>query len=464
MLDGVKRIHCVGVGGIGVGALAELLLLQGYDVSGSDKVNNKMTARLATLGVDILPGHQAQYVEGVDLLVYSSAVSPDNPERQHAASHAIPCVRRGALMAYLFNQKVGIAVAGSHGKTTTTSMLAHTLVAAGFDPSYSIGGIMNHLTSPVRLGDGDIFVAEADESDQSFLYLHPRYVIVTNIDHDHLSNYSDDYSQLLQAFVTFLNRLPDNGLAVLNADDAGIRSIIPRLTCRVVLFSLDAESDFRAVNICSDAMQTTFRCENTREETFALSIPVPGRHNVENSLGSIALAMHLGLSIQQVQSALQRFSGVGRRFFCHGEVSVGSDSALLIEDYGHHPHAIDVTIDAVRDAWPKRRLVMVFEPHRYTRTRDCWHDFISVLSRVDVLLLLDVYAAGESIIENFTGHDFFRAIVKNGQCRVDFFRQKDGLMLALPSIILAGDIILFQGAGDFAYKIPEIKQGLLQGL
>ncbi len=461
MLNEGDRIHCVGVGGIGVGALAELLILKGYRVSGSDVQANTMTERLLKLGVEVELQHSTNAVKQADLLVYSSAIPNDNPERCYALEHGIPQLGRGQMMAELFNQYNGIAIAGSHGKTTTTSLVSHLMVASRFDPTYSIGGVMAAADSPVRLGMSDYFIAEADESDQSFLHLRPSIAVVTNIDYDHLGNYDDSYALLLDAFVTFLNAIPDDGVAILNADDEGVQAILSRLRCSVLTYGLENDADYRLTQIQASGMSTQFEFEERGAQvhgTFQLSIP--GKHNVSNALAALAVVRQLGVSISDLQTALRSFSGVGRRMQSHGVHAFKAGEVLMLEDYGHHPKAIEVTIDAVRSAWPGRRLVMLFEPHRYTRTQACWSDFVTVLSSVDVLLLAPIYAASEKPIMGVSSECLYHDISQHHEVHAYCFADKDRIILNLPSIIRSGDIILIQGAGSLRNDIEKIKAAL----
>jgi UDP-N-acetylmuramate--alanine ligase len=462
MLAGVKSVHCIGVGGVGVGALAELLFLQGYRVSGSDLLGNTMTKRLSEIGIDVWIGSQEGRLKDVDLVVYSSAVPVTDLEFMFASQQEIPCVRRGELMAYLFNLKKGIAIAGSHGKTTTTSMVSYIIEQEGWDPTYCIGGVMNHVKSPVRLGGGEYFIAESDESDKTFLSLRPQFAIVTNIDRDHLNNYQGDYEKLLDAFVVFLNRIPPGGAAILNTSDAGVRRILPRLRCNTVCFSLgDIDADFVASNVTSCEMNSVF-CVNQRgRQEASLRLRLPGKHNVANALGAYALSILLGVDSSRVQSALSRFQGVGRRFFCHGKISVSDGEVVFLEDYGHHPSAIHQVISAVRHAWPERRLVMVFEPHRFSRTQNLWKEFVAVLSAVDCLILTKIYAASEAPVEGVSARLLSQQIASRGAVQVNYVEDKKELPEQLLSLLLPGDIILFQGAGANAAVIPTVMESLI---
>lgn len=464
MLTNVSRIHCIGVGGIGVGALAELLFLQGYQVTGSDALENVMTKRLAALGLNIWCGSDVNRLCDVDLVIYSSAIPQTDSEFKFAIKQGIPCVRRGEVLAHLFNLKHGIAVAGSHGKTTTSSIVAHIVERAGWDPTYCIGGIMNHVDSPVRLGQSEYFIAEADESDKTFLSMRPRLAIVTNIDRDHLNNYEDDYQKLQDAFVDFLNALPPEGSAILNYDDAGVRAIMPRLRCRTVCFSLTQSVDFLVSNVKSCAMSSSFRITDRQGVECSLQLQLPGKHNVLNAMAAYAATSVLGVPLPKIQHALAAFSGVGKRFYCHGSVAVSSGDVVFLEDYGHHPYAIQSVIAAVRQAWPGRRLVMIFQPHRFSRTQDLWQDFVTVLSSVDCVFLTRIYAASEASINGVSARLLSENIAALGRASVVYVKDQGDLSGQLLSLIAAGDIILFQGAGTIAKQIPAIMESVVQGM
>lgn len=447
----VKNIHFVGVGGAGMSGIAEVLANLGYAVSGSDLADNAATRRLSALGVRVLRGHAAENIAGADALVVSTAVAADNPEVLAARAAHIPVVPRAQMLAELMRLKRGIAVAGTHGKTTTTSLVASILGEGGMDPTFVIGGRLNAAGANARLGSGDFLVAEADESDASFLCLSPVIAIVTNIDADHMETYGHDFGRLKQAFVAFLQRLPFYGVAVLCADDANLRELMPQIGKQVVSYGLDPAANIRAEDIVADGGQMRFTCVrvNGSESRFPVTLNLPGMHNVLNALAAIAVATELGVSDSAIVKALAEFKGVGRRFQRYGEVALpGGGQCTLIDDYGHHPAEMRATIAAARGAFPGRRLLLAFQPHRYTRTRDCFEDFVGVLSSVDALLLTEVYAAGEAPIVAADGRALARAVRVAGRVEPVFVED----VATLPQAILAaardGDVVMTMGAGS----------------
>jgi len=452
----VKNIHFVGIGGSGMSGIAEVLANLDYTVSGSDLADNAATRRLAAQGVRIVRGHDAANVAGVDALVVSTAVAADNPEVVAARAARIPVVPRAQMLAELMRLKQGIAVAGTHGKTTTTSLVASILAQGGMDPTFVIGGRLNAAGANARLGSGDFLVAEADESDASFLYLSPVISIVTNIDADHMETYGHDFGRLKQAFVDFLQRLPFYGVAVVCADDANVSSILPRIGKQVVTYGFSEGVNFRAENVVADGGQMRFTCVrvNGSESRLDITLNLPGRHNVLNALAAIAVASEVGVDDAAIVRALAEFKGVGRRFQRWGEIPLpGGGSFTLIDDYGHHPVEMRATIAAARGAFPGRRLTLAFQPHRYTRTRDCFEDFVGVLSSVDALLLTEVYAAGEAPIVAADGRALARALRVAGRVEPVFVDD----IAALPAAILAtardGDVVMTMGAGSIG-QIP----------
>lgn len=455
----IRRIHFVGIGGAGMGGIAEVLLNLGYQVSGSDLHENAMTRRLASLGAQILLGHEAGHVTGVDVVVVSSAVARDNPEVAAAGQQRIPVVPRAEMLAELMRFRYGIAVAGTHGKTTTTSLVASLLAEGGLDPTFVIGGRLISAGANARLGAGRYLVAEADESDASFLLLQPIIAIVTNIDADHMSTYGGDFTRLRQAFVDFLHHLPFYGLAVLCIDDPVVREILPLVTRPVITYGTAEDADVRATGIVRAGVQTHFRVAlREGDELLPVTLNLPGRHNVLNSLAAIAVARELGVADVAIQRGLKAFQGIGRRFQITGEVEIPAGRVLLVDDYGHHPRELAATITAAREAWPERRLVVAFQPHRYTRTRDLFEDFVQVLSEVDVLLLLEVYAAGEAPIAGADGRTLCRAIRVRGRVDPVFLERPVDLMEVLPGMLRDGDVLLTLGAGDvgaFAATLPQ---------
>ncbi|MGD8875168.1 MAG: UDP-N-acetylmuramate--L-alanine ligase, partial [Gammaproteobacteria bacterium] len=412
----VRRVHFVGVGGAGMGGIAEVLHNLGYAVSGSDMRENAVTRRLAAMGVRIFIGHEAIHVAACDVVVASTAIPADNPEILAAREHRIPVVPRAEMLAELMRFRFGIGVAGTHGKTTTTSLTASLLAEGGLDPTFVIGGQLNSAASHAQLGAGYYLVAEADESDASFLYLQPSMAVVTNIDADHLPAYEGDFERLRQTFIEYLHHLPFYGLAVLCLDDPQVRSILEEVTRPVITYGIDTAADVRASQLRQEGLQTHFMVQRPgHAQAIAVTLNLPGRHNVLNALAAIAIATELGVSDDAIQRALAGFQGIGRRFNLVGEIVVPAGQVLLVDDYAHHPREIAPTLEAARAGWPGRRLVVVFQPHRYTRTHDLFDDFIEVLSAVDVLLLCEVYAAGETPISGADGRALARGIRARGQ-------------------------------------------------
>jgi UDP-N-acetylmuramate--alanine ligase len=416
----IKNIHFVGIGGSGMSGIAEVLANLGYAISGSDLADNAVTRRLAGLGIRVAVGHAEENLGDADAVVMSTAVGEDNPEARAARARRIPLVPRAQMLAELMRLKQGIAVAGTHGKTTTTSLVASILAEGGLDPTFVIGGRLNAAGANARLGKGDFLVAEADESDASFLYLTPVISVVTNIDADHMETYGHDFGRLKQTFVDFLQRLPFYGVAVLCADDPHVREIMPKLSRQVVAYGLTEAASVRAENVRAEGGRMIFDCVwvNGGVARFPVTLNLPGAHNVQNALAAIAVAGELGVSDAAAARALAEFKGVGRRFQRHGEVALpAGGTCALIDDYGHHPAEMRATLAAARGAFPGRRLLLAFQPHRYTRTRDCFEDFVGVLGSVDALILTEVYAAGEAPIVAADGRTLARALRVAG--RVD---------------------------------------------
>ena len=449
----VKRVHFVGVGGAGMSGIAEVLLNLGYEISGSDLSANATTQRLAGLGVKVFKGHAADHIAGADAVVVSTAVKADNPEVVAARERHIPVVPRALMLAELMRLKQGIAIAGTHGKTTTTSLAASVLAEGGLDPTFVIGGRLNSAGANARLGAGEFIVVEADESDASFLHLQPVLSVVTNIDADHMETYGHSLDNLKQAFVEFVHRLPFYGMAVLCQDDANIRSIIPLITKPITTYGLSPESQIRAVDIQHSGGQMRFRVVRAAGDDTAADLMVtlnlPGIHNVLNALAAIAVGMEVGVPDERIVHALAEFKGVGRRFQRHGEVAVaGGGSFTLIDDYGHHPVEMAATVAAVRGAFPGRRLMLAFQPHRYTRTRDCFEDFVKVLSTVDALVLTEVYPAGEAPIVAADGRALVRAVRVQGKVEPLFIDSVSELPVAIRDAVRDGDVVLTMGAGS----------------
>ena len=447
----VKNIHFVGIGGVGMSGIAEVLVNLGYSVSGSDLADNATTRRLAGLGMRIATGHAAENIGNADAVVVSTAVKEDNPEVIAARERKIPLVPRAQMLAELMRLKRGVAIAGTHGKTTTTSLVASILAEGGLDPTFVIGGRLNAAGANARLGSGGFIVAEADESDASFLFLSPVLSVVTNIDADHMETYEHDFGKLKQAFVDFLQRLPFYGVAVLCADDANVREIMPQVSKQIVSYGFEEGANLRAENVEAVAGQMKFDCvrSNGSVSRFAVTLNLPGRHNVLNALAAIAVATELGVSDAAIVKALAEFNGVGRRFQRYGEIKLPSGGQFtLIDDYGHHPAEMRATLAAARGAFPDRRLLLAFQPHRFTRTRDCFEDFVSVLSGVDALVLSEVYAAGEAPIVAADGRSLARALRVTGKVEPVFVENIADMPQTILDVARDGDVVITMGAGS----------------
>ena len=447
----VKHIHFVGIGGVGMSGIAEVLLTLGYAVSGSDMADSATTRRLVNAGAKVYFGHDAGYIAGADVVVTSTAVKADNPEVLAAEAARIPVVPRAMMLAELMRFKQGIAIAGTHGKTTTTSLVASVLGAAGLDPTFVIGGRLEAAGTNARLGQGDFLVAEADESDASFLCLQPVMAVVTNIDADHMDTYDHSLEKLKQAFVDFLHRLPFYGHAVLCVDDANVRSILPQVKRPVTTYGFAADAQVRAENVVPDGQCMRFDAVWVNGETHRepIVLNTPGRHNVLNALATIAIALECGAGIEAIRQGLAQFSGVGRRFQRYGEVPVPTGGSFtLVDDYGHHPVEMAATLAAARGAFPGRRLVLAFQPHRYSRTRDLFEDFVRVLGTVDGVLLTEVYPAGEAPIVAADGRALARALRVAGKLEPVFVEQVAELPAAIMEFVRDGAVVLTMGAGS----------------
>jgi len=458
----VKNIHFVGIGGSGMSGIAEVLANLGFGVSGSDLADNATTRRLAGLGVRTMVGHAAEHISGADAVVVSTAVKADNPEVVAARSAKVPVVPRAQMLAELMRLKQGIAIAGTHGKTTTTSLVASILAEGGMDPTFVIGGRLNAAGANARLGSGDFLVAEADESDASFLFLSPVMSIVTNIDADHMETYGHDFGRLKQAFVDFLQRLPFYGVAVLCADDANVREIMPQVAKQIVTYGIDAAANVRAENVAADGGRMKFDCVrvNGSVSRFPVTLNLPGLHNVQNALAAIAVATEVGVSDEAIIKALAEFKGVGRRFQRYGEIACpAGGNFTLIDDYGHHPVEMSATIAAVRGAFPGRRLLLAFQPHRFTRTRDCFEDFVKVLNGVDALVLAEVYAAGEQPIVAADGRALARALRVAGKVEPVFVEDIGDLPQAILDVVRDGDVVVTMGAGSIGGVPGKLANG-----
>jgi UDP-N-acetylmuramate--alanine ligase len=453
----VRHIHFVGIGGAGMSGIAEVLHNLGYQVTGSDRQENASTEHLRRLGVGITLGHRAEAISGSDVVVVSTAVGRDNVEVSAARERRIPVVPRAEMLAELMRVRQGIAVAGTHGKTTTTSLIASLLAEGGLDPTFVIGGRLNSAGTHARLGAGSYLVAEADESDASFLYLQPVMAVLTNIDTDHMETYGGDFAKLRKAFLEFLHHLPFYGLAVLCVDDPGVMGILPEVSKPVLTYGIDQPADVRASEITQTRGMSRFKVTFGREKTrLPVTLNLPGRHNVLNALAAIAVGMKLKVPEKAILRALEGFQGIGRRSQVLGEIKVGSGTALLMDDYGHHPREIAATLEAMRAGWPGRRLVVAFQPHRYTRTRDLFEDFAQVLSTVDGLVLFEVYPAGEAPIAGADGRSLSRAIRLRGQVEPLFLNHPSELPEVLPSVLQEGDILLTLGAGNIGGVGPDL--------
>ncbi len=446
----VRRIHFIGIGGAGMSGIAEVLHNLGYQVSGSDQANSQVTRRLQAMGLQIHLGHDASVLADCDVVVRSSAIADDNPEVVAALQAHIPVVPRAEMLAELMRFRYGVAVAGTHGKTTVTSLTASLLAGAGLDPTFVIGGKLNSIGSNARLGSGRFLVAEADESDASFLYLQPMLAVVTNIDADHMETYQGDFSRLQSAFLEFLHHLPFYGLAVVCLDDPVVAALLEDISRPLLTYGLAAEADVRATDIRYEATRSHFRvCFSGRQSSMNVTLNLAGEHNVRNALAAIAVASELGVDDRSMISALNGFAGIARRFQTTERLTVAGRNVLLIDDYGHHPRELAAVLKAVRDGWPGRRLVMVFQLHRYSRTRDLFDDFVRVLSdTADVLILLPVYAAGEPALPGFEAQDVCRAIRARGRLDPVLSGSAGELDALLASLLQDDDVLLLMGAGD----------------
>jgi UDP-N-acetylmuramate--alanine ligase len=464
----IRQIHFIGIGGVGMCGIAEVLLNQGYVISGSDLKSSPVTDRLVSLGTQVFFGHEAGNVKDADVVVVSTAIDISNPEIKYATENRIPIVRRAEMLAELMRYRHGIAIAGTHGKTTTTSLVASILAEGEKDPTYVIGGKLTSAGTNAKLGGSRYLVAEADESDASFLHLQPMVSIVTNIEADHMDTYGGDFNQLKRTFIEFLHNLPFYGLAVLCVDDETIRDILPEVNRPVLTYGIDESADFYAVNITQKGLYTSFTAKRPGDHgDLTVKLRMPGQHNVLNALAAIAVATDEGIADHAIVLALEKFQGVGRRFQVCGEYPLHDGKVMLVDDYGHHPTEVDVTIKAIREGWPDNRLVMMFQPHRYTRTRDLYDDFVRVLSDVDALLLLDVYSAGEDEIPGADGRSLARSIRGRGRVDPIFIERGFDVKPVLKDILKPGDILITQGAGSvgaLALELVEYLPALLESM
>ena len=456
-LERIRRIHFIGIGGAGMGGIAEVLHTLGFEVTGSDVRAGAMTRRLERIGVKVRIGHRPEHVRGCDVVVVSAAIPPDNPELQAARARPVPVVPRAEMLSEIMRFRHGIAVAGTHGKTTTTSLVTSVLSAGGLDPTYVIGGRLLASGANARLGDGRYLVAEADESDESFLCLQPELAVVTNIDNDHMRTWDHDETRLLGAFSEFLRHLPFYGLAVLCSDDPGVRKLLPSVSKPTVTYGLKEGADLCAVDVMPIEARTRFRIPaDGASDDLVVTLNLAGRHNVLNALAAVAVGRSLEVDDDAIAEALETFEGIGRRFEIREGISLQGREVRLVDDYGHHPAEIEATITAARQAWPGNRLVVAFQPHRYTRTRDLLDDFARVLSGADCLCITDVYPAGESPIVGADAHSLCHAVRARGAVEPVYVPGVDDLPATLAGVVHSGDVLLLLGAGDIGTLAPVL--------
>jgi UDP-N-acetylmuramate--alanine ligase len=464
-LGNIERIHFVGIGGTGMSGIAEVLSNLGYTVSGSDIKESTVTQHLADLGITIVIGHQRENIANVDVVVASTAIDRSNAEIDEAYRLRIPVIPRAEMLAELMRFRFGIAVAGTHGKTTTTSLTASILAEGGLDPTFVIGGRLNSAGTNAKLGLGNYLVAEADESDASFLYLQPMMAIVTNIDQDHMETYQGSFQRLKDTFIEFLHHLPFYGLAVMCLDDEGVRDILSKISKPVVTYGVHEDADVRAINVQQQGMHTHFTVLRKGDyPPLQVTLNMPGWHNMLNALAAIAVASKLSVVDSAIIKSLGAFKGVGRRFQLQGDIAIGAGKLTLVDDYGHHPREIAATLEALKQAWPDRRSVIVFQPHRYTRTRDLFEDFAHVLSGVAVLILMEVYSAGEAPIAGADGRALSRAIRLRGHVEPIFLENWQELPSVLAGIVKADDVVLTMGAGNVGQIASQLPQSLAEAL
>ncbi|MRI35377.1 UDP-N-acetylmuramate--L-alanine ligase [Endozoicomonas sp. OPT23] len=461
----IKKIHFVGIGGSGMCGIAEVLGNQGYRISGSDIRASAVTQRLESKGIEVFIGHTTANIDGCDVVVTSTAVAEDNPEVLAARERRIPVVPRAEMLAELMRYRHGIAVAGTHGKTTTTSLIASVLGHGDLDPTFVIGGRLNSAGTNARLGASRILVAEADESDASFLHLQPMLSIVTNIDADHMATYDGDFGKLKKTFIDFLHNLPFYGLAVVCIDCPVVQELLPLIKRRTVTYGESEQADYRAVNIQQDGLITRFELhrKSCPEKALNVELNIPGKHNVLNALATFIVAEDEGMTDEAICEGLKQFEGVGRRFQVQGQFDVNDANIMLVDDYGHHPTEVAATVSAIRDGWEDKRLVMVYQPHRYSRTRDLYEDFVDVLSRVDVLLLMEVYPAGEETIPGADSKSLCRSIRQRGQLEPVYVSGPDEVAGILEGIVRDGDLVLTQGAGDIGALAGKLSNEFAEG-
>lgn len=464
-LGGINKIHFVGIGGTGMSGIAEVLSNLGYQVSGSDIKESAVTKRLEKQGVTVHIGHVKENVANVDVVVTSTAVDKRNKEVKAAYKNRIPVIPRAEMLAELMRFRFGIAIAGTHGKTTTTSLTASILAEGGLDPTFVIGGRLNSAGTNAKLGLGQYLVAEADESDASFLHLQPMMAVVTNIDQDHMETYGGSYQRLKDTFLEFLHHLPFYGLAVMCIDDTGVQDILSEIAKPVKTYGVHKDADVRAIDVKQKGMQTHFTVKRWGEhQALDVTLNMPGWHNMLNALASITIATRLGVDDKSIIKSLETFKGIGRRFQMNGDIELEGGHITLVDDYAHHPRELGATFEAMRQAWPDRRKVVVFQPHRYTRTRDLFEDFVDVLSTVDVLILLDIYTAGETEIAGANGQALSRAIRIRGQVDPVFLKDRNELAEILVAIVQPDDVVLTMGAGNVGQIAAELPEKLAAAL
>jgi len=458
----IRHIHFIGIGGSGMSGIAEVMLNLGYEISGSDLVAGRVTEYLKQSGIRITIGHKSSNIQNADVVVKSTAIKDDNPEVVEAKQRRIPVIPRAEMLAEIMRFRYGIAVAGTHGKTTTTSLVASVLGQAEMDPTFVIGGKLNSAGTHARLGDSPYLVAEADESDASFLHLQPMISIVTNLEEDHMDTYGGDFRKLEDTFIEFLHQLPFYGLAIMCIDDENIINLEERVSRRIVSYGIEnKEADIQAFNLVQNELVTSFSVKiKAHPKSFDVTLNMPGRHNVLNALAAIAVAKELEISEQVIQEALQNFQGIGRRFQVYGEIACAAGQVLMVDDYGHHPSELAVTIEAIRNGWQDRRLVVVFQPHRYTRTRDLYENFVHVLNQVDQLFLLEVYPAGEQAIPGADSRSLCRSIRNLGHIDPVLVQNYDDLPELMNNQLRDGDILLTMGAGTIGGLAASLPQAI----
>ena len=458
----INQIHFIGIGGVGMCGIAEVLLNQGYQISGSDLAVSANTQRLKDMGATIYIGHRSSNVESANVIVVSTAIDKENPEIMYAYKYLIPVVRRAEMLSELMRYRHGIAISGTHGKTTTTSLMTSIFAEANLDPTYVIGGRLNAAGTNAKLGKSRYLIAEADESDASFLHLQPMVSVVTNIDADHMGTYDGDFEKVKDTFVQFIHNLPFYGLAVVCIDDKSISEILPRLSRPIITYGFSKVADYSASNVVQNQFKTSFIANRPNGlKSISIELNMPGEHNVLNALACIAVATDEGVDDAAIIKGLNEFEGVGRRFEVKDVCQTPKGEVLLIDDYGHHPKEVEVTIKAIRNGWPGKRLVMVFQPHRFSRTEELYDDFVEVLSQVDVLLLLEVYSAGEQPIKNADGRSLAKSIRKRGKVDPIFIDDLDKVFEVLSDIVEGGDLVLTQGAGNIGTLSNEILESNL---